>query len=134
MKIELPETRLKGQKERLDIKPSILEKPEKPSDAAGDGTGKGRRRGKPTGPRTQELVLHETTKGQPPHLPPAATFRPFEPMVIQELKLETWNTKYERARYDLPGGGSVLAPLPAGVLPVAGGHFGAKLVVQRGFS
>src|SRR5438105_11020003 len=34
-----------------------------------------------------------------------------------------------RARYDLPGGGSVLAPFPAGVLPVAGGHFGASLVV-----
>jgi len=30
--------------------------------------------------------------------------------------------------YDLPGGGSLLAPLPAGVLPVEGGHFGAKLV------
>jgi hypothetical protein len=28
----------------------------------------------------------------------------------------------------LPEGGSVLAPLPAGVLPVAGGHFGANLI------
>src|SRR6516162_2453521 len=121
--------RLKGQKERPDIKPSTLEKPEKPTDAAGDGTGKGRRRGKPTGPRTQELVIHETTKVQPPDLPPGATFRQFEPIVIQDLKLETWNTKYLRARYDLPEGGSVLAPLPAGVLPVAGGHFGANLVV-----
>jgi Transposase IS66 family len=120
--------RLKGQKERPDIKPSILEKPEKPTDAAGARTGKGRRRGKPTGPRTQELVIHETTKVEPPDLPPGATFRQFESIVIQDLKLETWNTKYERARYDLPGGGSVLAPLPAGVLPVAGGHFGAKLV------
>lgn len=120
--------RLKGQKGRPDIKPSTLEKPEQPSDAAGDGTGKGRRRGKPTGPRTAELVIHETTQVEPPDLPPGATFRQFEPMVVQDLKLETWNTKYERARYDLPGGGSVLAPLPAGVLPVEGGHFGANLV------
>lgn len=120
--------RLKGQKERPDIKPSTLEKPEKPTDAAGAGTGKGRRRGKPTGPRTEELVIHETTQVEPPDLPPGATFRQFESIVIQDLKLETWNTKYERARYDLPGGGSVLAPLPAGVLPVEGGHFGAKLV------
>ncbi len=120
--------RLKGQKGRPDIKPSTLEKPEKPSDAAGDGTGEGRRRGKPTGPRTAELVIHETTQVEPPDLPPGATFRQFEAIVIQDLKLETWNTKYERARYDLPGGGSVLAPLPAGVLPVEGGHFGAKLV------
>jgi hypothetical protein len=28
----------------------------------------------------------------------------------------------------LPGGGSVLAPFPQGVLPVAGGHFGANLI------
>ena len=33
--------RLKGQKERPDIKPSTLEKPEKPTDAADAGTGKG---------------------------------------------------------------------------------------------
>ena len=65
---------------------------------------------------------------EPPDLPSGATFRQFEPLVVQDLKLETWNTKYERARYDLPGGGSVLAPLPAGVLPVEGGHFVAKLV------
>jgi hypothetical protein len=120
--------RLKGQKERPDIKPSTLEKTEKPTAAADDGTRKGRRRGKPSGPRTEELVIHETTKVEPSDLPPGATFRQLEPIVIQDLKIETWNTKYERARYDLPGGGSVLAPLPAGVLPVEGGHFGAKLV------
>ena len=120
--------RLKGQKGRPDIKPSTLEKPEKPIEGAGEGTEKGRRRGKPGGPRTAELVIHETTQVEPPNLPLGATFRQFEPIVIQDLKLETWNTKYERARYDLPGGGSVLAPLPAGVLPVEGGHFGAKLV------
>lgn len=120
--------RLKGQKERPDIKPSTLESSEPPAAAADAGTGKGRRRGKPTGPRTEALIIHETTQVEPPDLPPGATFRQFEPLVIQDLKLETWNTKYERARYDLPGGGSVLAPLPAGVLPVAGGHFGANLV------
>jgi hypothetical protein len=120
--------RLKGQKERPDIKPSTLEQSENPIDAADDGAGKGRRRGKPSGPRTEELVIHETTKVEPPDLPPGATFRQLEPIVIQDLKIETWNTKYERARYDLPGGGSVLAPLPAGVLPVEGGHFGAKLI------
>jgi len=120
--------RLKGQKARPDIKPSTLEEPEKPTDGGGAGTEKGRRRGKPTGPRTDELVIHETTQVEPPDLPPGATFRQFEPLVIQDLKLETWNTKYERARYNLPGGGSVLAPLPEGVLPVEGGHFGVKLV------
>ncbi len=124
--------RLKGQKGRPDIKPSTLEKPDPPGDAAGaetgEGTGGGRRRGKPTGPRTAKLVIHATTTVEPTDLPPGATFRQFEPLVVQDLKLESWNTQYERARYDLPGGGSVLAPLPAGVLPIEGGHFGAHLV------
>lgn len=120
--------RLKGQKGRPAIKPSTLEQPAKPSAEAGEGTGEGRRRGKPRGPRTAALVIHETIQVEPPDLPPGATFRQVESIVVQDLKLETWNTKYERARYDLPGGGSVLAPLPAGVLPVEGGHFGAKLV------
>lgn len=120
--------RWKGQKGRPDIKPSTLEKPEKPNAAVGEETGTVRRRGKPSGPRTAELVIHETTKVEPYDLPPGAAFRQFEPIVVQDLKLESWNTQYERARYDLPGGGSVLAPLPEGVLPVEGGHFGAKLV------
>ena len=48
--------------------------------------------------------------------------------MVQDLLIHSHNTRYLRARYELPGGGSVLAPLPAGVLPVAGGHFGANLV------
>ena len=48
--------------------------------------------------------------------------------MVQELIIKSDNTRYLRARYDLPGGGSVLAPFPAGVLPVEGGHFGANLI------
>jgi hypothetical protein len=48
--------------------------------------------------------------------------------VVQELIIKNENTRYLRARYDLPGGGSVLASFPEGVLPVEGGHFGANLI------
>src|ERR1700682_6226565 len=61
-------------------------------------------------------------------LPVGATFKGYEAYVVQELIIKKENTRYLRARYELPGGGSVLAPFPAGVLPVAGGHFGANLV------
>jgi hypothetical protein len=61
-------------------------------------------------------------------LPEGATLRCFEPYVVQELVIRNENTRYLRARYDLPGGGSVLAPFPQGILPVAGGHFGANLI------
>ena len=64
----------------------------------------------------------------PEGLPVGATFRGYEAYVVQELAIQNVNTRYLRARYDLPGGGSVLAPFPAGVLPVEGGHFGANLI------
>jgi len=115
---------LKGQKPRPKISPSILEKPEQPKDQ----TGEGRRRGKPTRPKTAELTIHQTAKLYPPPLPVGATLHGFESYVVQELHIENINTKYERARFDLPEGGSVLAPFPAGVLAVEGGHFGPKLI------
>jgi hypothetical protein len=114
---------LKGQKPRPPIRPSMLETPPKPK----DGTGP-RRRGKPTRPRIAELTIHDTVPLHPTDLPAGATFKGFEAYVVQDLKIESVNTKYERARYELPEGGSVLAPLPAGILPVEGGHFGANLI------
>ena len=61
-------------------------------------------------------------------LPVGATFKCYEPYVVQELLIKNENTRYLRARYELPDGGSVLTPFPAGVLPVEGGHFGANLI------
>jgi hypothetical protein len=115
---------LKGQKPRPKINPSTLNTPGQ----AKDGTEKGRRRGKPTRPRNSQLTIHHTVPLHAPNLPEGATFRGFEPYVVQDLKIESVNTRYLRARYELPGGSSVLASLPVGVLPVAGGHFGANLI------
>src|SRR5450759_3516547 len=117
--------RSKGQKTRPDIKPSILNTPPNSE----DGAGQGRRRGKPSRPKTADLTIHNTVKLKLDTAPAGATLHGYEVFVVQDLRIENFNTKYERARYDLAEGGSVLAPFPAGVLPVAGGHFGAGLVV-----
>ena len=116
--------KLKGQKPRPKMSPSMLNTP----GPTQDGTGKRRRRGQPTRPRNCELTIHHTVPLHPVDLPEGATFKGFEAYVVQELRIESVNTKYLRARYELPGGGSVLAPFPAGVLPVEGGHFGAHLI------
>src|SRR5262249_6882304 len=117
---------LKGQKPRPQLRPSTLTLPA----ATGAGTsGPGRRRGKPNQPKTSQLTIHREVPLHPAPLPEGALFKGHEAYVVQELVIQSDNTKYLRARYDLPEGGSVLAPLPAGVLPVAGGHFGANLVV-----
>jgi len=116
--------KLKGLKPRPDIKPSLLEaiRPQSPNQEGSKRPGSAKR------PKTAELHIHHE---QPLHLeapPEGAVLRGYEPYVVQELIIKNENTRYLRARYDLPGGGSVLAPFPRGVLPVEGGHFGANLI------
>ena len=121
---------LKGLKPRPQIRPSILNS-ETPPQSSGDATdepGKGRKRGKPSRPKTSELTIHETLPLHMDAPPEGSKLKGFEPYVVQELIIRNQNTKYLRARYELPGGGSVLAPFPEGVLPVEGGHFGAGLI------
>ena len=115
---------LKGQKPRPQIQPSILEttKTKTPPPEGGKRPGSAKR------PKTAELTIHREVPRHPEGLPPGATFRGYEAYVVQELLVHNENTRYLRARYDLPGGGSVLAPFPQGVLPVGGGHFGANLI------
>ena len=116
--------RLKGQTPRPEIKPSLLEvaKPKKTEPEGSKRPGSAKR------PKTAELHIHHEKPLVIDSPPAGATFRCFEAYVVQELILSNENTRYQRARYDLPGGGSVLAPFPAGVLPLDGGHFGANLV------
>jgi hypothetical protein len=111
-----------GPKPRPKINPRTLNTP----GPTQDGTGTVRRRGPPTRPRNAPRPMHHTVPLHATDLPAGATFRCCETYVVQELQLDSVNTKYLRARSDLPGGNSV--PAPAGVLPVAGGHFGANLI------
>jgi transposase IS66 family protein len=116
--------RLKGQKPRPDIKPSQLETP-RPTQSGSQG---GKRPGSAKRPKTAELHIDRELPLHVDNLPPGAAFRGYEPYVVQELITKAETTKYQRARYELPEGGSVLAPFPAGVLPIEGGHFGANLI------
>jgi hypothetical protein len=117
---------LKGQKPRPDIKPSLLETT-RPKAQGPEG---GKRPGSAKRPKTAELRIHHEVPLHPEGLPVGATFRGYEAYVVQDLLIQNNNTRYLRARYDLPEGGSVLAPFPAGVLPVEGGHFGASLIAH----
>jgi hypothetical protein len=116
---------LQGQKPRPQLQPSILQLPTPPNDTA---TGKPRQRGKPSGPRNAHLTIDREVLLHPTLVPAGASFKGFEPYVVQELLIQPNTTRYLRARYELPDGTSLLAPLPADVLPVEGGHFGANLV------
>lgn len=115
---------LKGQKPRPQIEPSRLESTEPQTEKP-----KGEKRaGSAKRPKTAELTIHQEVPLHLDNLPVGATFKGYEPYVVQDLLIKNENIRYQRARYELSGGGSMLAPFPAGVLPVEGGHFGANLI------
>jgi hypothetical protein len=115
---------LKGQKPRPKIAPSTLEASPPPPPQ-----GKGAKRpGSDKRSKTAELTIHheEPLHIRDAELPAGAVLIGYEPYVVQELILETKNTRYLRARYRLPDGTTMLAPLPNAV--PAGSHFGAGLI------
>lgn len=117
---------LKGQKPRPEIKPSNLETKQSKTEGQ-ENTDPPRQRKRS---KNSQLTIHHEVQLHPDDLLPGATFKGFEPYVVQDLLIKSDNTKYLRGRYDLPGGGSVLASLPPGVLPVEGGHFGPGLIAH----
>jgi hypothetical protein len=111
---------LKGQKPRPQIRPSRLEsatptpRPEGPKRPGSEKSSKNSR---------LTLVDHVLTITD---LPMGAVVKGYEPYVVQELTVTCQATRYWRARYALPEGGSLLAPLPAEVIP--GSHYGPGLI------
>src|SRR5271170_1818745 len=111
----------KGQKPRPKISPSVLESPPKPPVSKDS-----KRPGSDKRSKNSQFIIPEDVVLHPPNLPPGAVLKGYEPYVVQELTVQAAATRYMRARFELPEGGSVLAPLPAGVLP--GSHFGPVLI------
>jgi hypothetical protein len=111
--------RLKGEQARPAIRPSALEASPTPAK-------EGKRPGSDKRAKNSQLRIPSEVVLLPGDLPPGAVFQGYEPYVVQELTIQARATRYLRARFQLPGGGSVLAPLPPDVLP--GCHFGPTLI------
>lgn len=113
--------RLKGLPPRPQIRPSTLNQPHP------DPSHKKRRRGKRPGSakrsKTRELTIHETVPLPVEGLPEGTLTEGYREFVVQDLVLRAHNVCYRRARYRLPGGTYLTAPLPAQVE----GHFGPTL-------
>jgi hypothetical protein len=118
---------LTGQKPRPQIKPSRLESDSPPSQQEGSSKeGSAKRPGSEKRSKNSQLTIHRTVPLHIDELPPEAVLKCYEPYMVQDLVIESKNTLYLRARYELPDGSSILAPLPADVIP--GKHFGATLI------
>jgi hypothetical protein len=112
---------LKGQKPRPTIAASTLEKPaQTPVKPAPQRPGSAKRSKK-----TTTLIPLEVTIPFPDP-PPGSVSNGYEEYDVQELLLQGKVTRYRRQRIVTPDGHTLLAPLPADVLP--GSHFGPTLI------
>jgi hypothetical protein len=113
--------RLKGLKTRPRIAPSTLETPPRPPrDPNAKRPGSAKRS------KTAQLTITEETVIPLPHVPEGAVFKGYEDFVVQDLILKPRIILYRREHWLTPDGRSLVAPLPADVVP--GSHFGADLI------
>src|SRR5512135_145462 len=113
--------RLKGLKTRPRIAPSVLERPRRPPrDLNAKRPGSAKR------PKTAQLTITEETVIPLPRVPEGAVFKGYEDFIVQDLSLKPRVIRYRRERWLTPEGRSLVAPLPADVVP--GSHYGPDLI------
>jgi len=117
--------RLKGHKPKPDIKPSQLEKPVRNDKEKYGKSEQGKRPGSEKRQKTEELIIHETKIIQPEIIPEGSRLKGYEDYAVQELVIKPHNIRYRLARWETPGGGSVVGKLPE---DMACGHFGPILI------
>lgn len=116
---------LKGQKPRPKISPSKLETPPTPPPAA-EGEPKKKRPGSDKKPKNAQLTITNEERVPFPNPPVGSVSNGYVEYIVQELILRPQVTRYLRECIVTPDGQTLLAPLPADVLP--GQHFGPDLI------
>ncbi len=113
---------LKGQKPRPQIAPSRLEQPA-PRLPLAEGQ---KRPGSEKRPKNAQLTITQEIRIPFPDPPAGSVAKGYEEYIVQELVMRAETTRYLRERIVTADGQSLLAPLPADVLP--GQHFGPNLI------
>jgi len=111
--------RLKGEKPKPSIKPSVLEpRPKKETESLTKRPGSAKR------DKTRNLEIHETVKVKPENLPSGSTFKGYNDFVVQGLDIKPFNVKYRLERWESPDGQSLIGKLPT---ELNGSHFSPEL-------
>ncbi len=112
--------RLKKTTRRPKIKPSRLLKPP----PAAPAKPKGKRPGSAKRSKTKDIRIDYNEILTPDNLPEGAKLEGYRDFVVQDIVLETRNTRYRRAVYRLPDGSLAVAQRP----PEVDSHFGPGLL------
>jgi hypothetical protein len=121
--------RLKGLPDQPKRKPgpSPLNDPTGPPSASTEkkkpNTPDGKRPGSAKRSKTRELKIHKSEPLLLDDLPDGTRFLGYRNFIVQDLRVEPYNTCYRRGRYQLPDGTIVAASLPRSV----NSHFGPAL-------
>lgn len=123
---------LKGEKGKPTFKPSGMEEkttpdapPPEDEEGGGDGEGPAKRPGSNKRSKTRQLTIHQEIPVPPVQpLPAGSRFKGYRDFVVQDLKIESFNTRYRLEVWQTPEGEWLCGELPA---TLAGSHFGSRL-------
>ena len=113
--------RLKNQPPKPKIMPSSLEKKKK----GNSKRSRGKRAGSKKRHKTAKLQIHKDKPVEPEHIPDGSEFRYYKSFVVQDLKIEAYNTRYRLKVYQAPDGSYVSGKIPS---HLNGGHYGPILI------
>ena len=106
--------RLKGGPGRPNIKPSGMEQATEPKPAGSSGN---------RGSTRSKLLIHEERTLNVAAPPRGSRFKGYTSFVVQDLVIRPHVVNFRCERWQTPDGGTMTAPLPAGI----NGHFGPQL-------
>jgi len=113
--------RLKNQPPRPTIKPSCLGKSKKHTSKSS----RSKRPGSKKRFKTAHLKIHNTKPIEPDEIPTGSQFRYYKDFVVQDIVIQSCNTRFRLKVYETPDGGYVTGTLPE---YLKGKHFGPTLI------